>query len=246
VPAVALHSNQRPKRRLQAIDERGGRHIAEVAGREHRQKLQADVRRRGTVRDPFAPVFLHVVRYQPVVRRRDEVVEVPPRPPRDEPEREPFAGFRRGVPAPCRHASRVGDQRRYEPQREHGHRAREARGGFDGDENSGRGSRERRRQEPERNQLAEPDGVRSAVSGDPLQETPLREQDANQRPPDGIEHRSALMQQERGRQEGLPRPRHQRVGLRTHVIPKSHSAHPARQRSPDLHVRGEGEHEQRY
>ena len=56
--------------------------IAEIVGRQIGQQRHADVRRTGARRDDQVGILLDVVRRQPVVFGRDELLEVPPRLPR--------------------------------------------------------------------------------------------------------------------------------------------------------------------
>ena len=83
VPPVARHPIQRRERPLRPRDHLARGDVAEVVGGEVREQRQADVGRRGAVRDPVRRILLEVVRRQIVVLRPDERLEEPPGPPRD-------------------------------------------------------------------------------------------------------------------------------------------------------------------
>ena len=120
VPSIALHSQERLERGFETGDELGRRHVAEIAGDERRQQLQTDVRGRGAMGDSLAAVLLHVVRDQPVVGGADELVEEPPRLPRDAMQDLLFIQVWWRVPVCDRSAGRVSHQWRDEPQRQNG------------------------------------------------------------------------------------------------------------------------------
>jgi hypothetical protein len=82
MPPVPLEAIQRAQGIAGAQDQLSGREVAEVVGGQVRQQGEADVGRRGAVRDRIGAVVLHVVGRQPVVLRADEGLEEGPGAPR--------------------------------------------------------------------------------------------------------------------------------------------------------------------
>jgi hypothetical protein len=73
---------------------------------------------------------------------------------------------------------------------------------------------------------------------------PARDQQAHHGAADGIEHHPALMQQEHGSEKCLRGAGHHVVALGDHVLPDRHAADAAGQRPANLHIGGEGQHQQ--
>ena len=84
VAAESLQSLHGRKRRLQALDDLQRSGPAEVARADGAQQIQADIRRRGSMRDDGLRIFLKVVRRQHVIRRGHERFEVAPGATRDQ------------------------------------------------------------------------------------------------------------------------------------------------------------------
>ena len=92
VPVVEMAAKPREpahgrQRRLQPFNRFGRSDPAEIAGARHREQIEAEIGRRGPVGERRGRVLLEIVRRQHVVGRRDEGLEEPPGPPRDQPQR---------------------------------------------------------------------------------------------------------------------------------------------------------------
>jgi hypothetical protein len=81
--AVTLHLEQRGNGRFKPRQKRGDVDVSEIIRRQRREELKPDIGRGGAVRDGLATILLEVVGDQPMVRGSDEIVEEPPRLPRD-------------------------------------------------------------------------------------------------------------------------------------------------------------------
>ena len=81
--AMTLHALDRRQRRFDPFDGIGQADPAEVARRDHRQEIDADIGRRGASGDDRTAGFLKIVRRQMVVFRRHEGLEIEPGAARD-------------------------------------------------------------------------------------------------------------------------------------------------------------------
>ena len=79
MPPVTFHARQRFEGPLRAREKLRGRAVTEIVGRQIGEQRHADVRRTGARRDHQIRILLDVVRRQPMVFRRDELLEIPPR-----------------------------------------------------------------------------------------------------------------------------------------------------------------------
>ena len=85
--AHALHATHRRERRLQPINRLTRSDPAEIASANDRKKIEADVGRRGPMRDRRRRIVLKIVGRQHVVGRRDESLEESPGAARGPPQR---------------------------------------------------------------------------------------------------------------------------------------------------------------
>ena len=87
MPAHALHATHRRKRRLQPLNRLARSDPTEIARANDGKKIEADIGRRGPMRDRRRRIVLKIVWRQHVVGRRDESLEEPPRAARGQPQR---------------------------------------------------------------------------------------------------------------------------------------------------------------
>ena len=116
VTAEPLEPRHGLERLLEPLGAAPGRDVPEVEGREGGEEGEADVGRRGPVRDPLDRVLLVVVRRQPVLRGTHEDLEVPPRPPGDRAEEPDLARGQDRDRFDQRATQVPGDCRRHEPE----------------------------------------------------------------------------------------------------------------------------------
>ena len=82
----ALKAAHRCERRFQALDSIGRSRPSEVASADRGEQIEAEIGGRGPVSEYGRWVFLEIVRWQHVVRHRNEGLEVAPRAARDQPQ----------------------------------------------------------------------------------------------------------------------------------------------------------------
>jgi hypothetical protein len=119
VAAVAFEPIHRVQRRRGAGDQRRGGGVAEVVRGQRGQQRQADVGRRGAVRDALDRRLLHVVGRQVVVGRADKGLEERPVPPRQRAQRQRLFGVDAGLAARQRLVQPPRHRRRGQPRQQH-------------------------------------------------------------------------------------------------------------------------------
>ena len=243
VPAIPLHAQQRVERRLEPIEDAGVAEISEIAGGHRRQELQSDVGRRRPVGDDVLAILLVVVGDQPMVARPDQLLEEAPRAACDQTELAPLALAELCLAMRQRQSREIDDHRRDEPQDENRARQQQALVGDDGHERRDADCHDRCLPHPPRHSRQRGVAVLGAIRRDPLEETAASHQHANHGPGDCVEHDDALMREEHGREDRLTQAREHRVALGAQMFAQRHSRHVAAERSRQLDVGRERQHE---
>ena len=243
--AVLRRPRDRPDRPLEAVDQIRHREVAEIAGRDRRQQLEPDVGRRCAGHDRIFPVGLIVVRDEPVVLGRDQLVEVAPRLARDAAQPLPVGRVEADIGPSARHSRAVRDGRRQSPE----HQQRQ------GADQSSRMPAQHDRPENDRQRRRDPElaprrcgVVVEASSGIrrrfPLEEVLPADRHPPQRAEDGVGHHPGLMRQEGGRQQGLPHAGRQVGLLAAEVLAQRHTSQTAVERLAEAQVGGVAQDEQ--
>ena len=197
---VALERGHRLKCFRGAFDQGAGRDVAEVRGREARELRNADVGRRGAVRDHGAGLLLEIVGRQPVVLLDDELLEVGPGLARDAAQENRLLTRQLRSAADQRPAEPPGEDGRRKPKHEDGQGGRQC-ARFPGRE-SGRGEAREEGSGPHRANRAEEIGRGlPIVIRAPFQQVPPGDQHPNGGAQDRCGAHGRLM-----RQAGDPEP----------------------------------------
>ncbi len=242
VPVEALEPGHRRERGLQAVDEAARPDPAEVAGGGDRQQIEADVGRRGAVRDDRTRVFLEVVGRQHVIVCRDEGLEKAPRAAGDEAQGLRVRGGKGRDRDRRRPARPLRRRRRQHPQQQH--RRRDQPGALANAPDKQRGDHRQRDaadHAPVKSRDVERQAELGLRGGEPLQQPAPADEEAIERAHDRIGHQPGLVG-EHGHREGALRQRQHEVGAQGEDVAALRDPLPPRQDAAEgRQQRGQGQ-----